>query len=174
MLRWPRDGAENPATRRIAFFASFPVNLALFALCAVWALLAAVLPAIVHALGWLLRKILAGLGWLVVGSYDRAARECFPSMYASRRNYDVVQGVDRRGKTRSGVLESSWRSGGASGAEVAALLRFRNDPSCTHLRVRTVEHYGGGQPPPGADILFRGTDPEEGELLKYVIVESPH
>jgi hypothetical protein len=106
--------------------------------------------------------------------YDRAARECFPSMYASRRNYDVVQGVDRRGKTRSGVLESSWRSGGASGAEVAALLRFRNDPSCTHLRVRTVEHYGGGQPPPGADILFRGTDPEEGELLKYVIVENPH
>jgi hypothetical protein len=86
----------------------------------------------------------------------------------------VVQGVDRRGKTRSGVLESSWRSGGASGAEVAALLRFRNDPSCTHLRVRTVEHYGGGQPPPGADILFRGTDPEEGELLKYVIVENPH
>ncbi|MDO1528803.1 DUF3182 family protein [Fulvimonas sp. R45] len=106
-------------------------------------------------------------------SYDRAARACFPAMFASRRNYDVVQGVDRRGNACSGVLESSWRIGGASGAEVAALLRLRQDPGCTQLRVRAVERYGrGGEPPPGADILFRGTDPEEGELLKYVSVET--
>ena len=106
--------------------------------------------------------------------YDRAARECFPSMYASRRNYDVVQGMDRHGEARSGVLESSWRIGGASGAELAALLRFRDEPGRMHLRVRSVEHYGGAQPPAGADILFRGTDPEEGQLLKYVVVDATH
>jgi HAE1 family hydrophobic/amphiphilic exporter-1 len=73
MLRWPLAGADNPSTRRLAFFASFPVKIALFALCLVWAVLAAVLPSVVYALGWLLRKMLAALGWLVVGSYDRAA-----------------------------------------------------------------------------------------------------
>jgi len=73
MLRWPRDGADNPATRRIVSFASFPIKLALFALYAAWAALAAVLPTVVYAFGWLLRKILSALGWLVVGSYDRAA-----------------------------------------------------------------------------------------------------
>jgi len=105
--------------------------------------------------------------------YDRAARRCFPAMYASRRNYDVVQGVDRHGTPRAGVLESSWRIGGASAAEIAALLYFRDHPGCPHLHARSVERYGeGGEPPPGADILFRGTDPEEGMLLKYALVEA--
>ena len=53
--------------------------------------------------------------------YDAAATEHFPGLFASRRNYDVVRGLDAAGRPRCGVLEQSWRIGGASGAEVAAL-----------------------------------------------------
>jgi hypothetical protein len=48
----------------------------------------------------------------------------YPGFFASRRNYDVAQGIDGREQWRSGVLEASWRSGGASTAELAALLAF--------------------------------------------------
>ena len=53
-------------------------------------------------------------------SYDQAVSE-YPGFLASRRNYDVAQGVDNEGQWRSGILEASWRSGGASTAELAAL-----------------------------------------------------
>ncbi len=60
--------------------------------------------------------------------YDTAAEACFPGIILSRRNYDVAQGVGPDGRRRSGVLEQSWRLGGASGAEVAALEIFQADP----------------------------------------------
>src|SRR5215471_8719184 len=50
-------------------------------------------------------------------SYDQAVSE-YPGFLASRRNSDVAQGVDNEGQWRSGVLEASWRSGGASTAEL--------------------------------------------------------
>jgi hypothetical protein len=50
--------------------------------------------------------------------YDRNTAK-YPGFLASRRNYDVGQGIDGRGQWRSGVLEASWRSGGASTAELA-------------------------------------------------------
>jgi len=55
--------------------------------------------------------------------YDEATVE-FHGFTASRRNYDVGQGVGADGRPRSGVLESSWRMGGASSAELAALTAF--------------------------------------------------
>jgi hypothetical protein len=57
--------------------------------------------------------------------FDRAD-EAYPGFYASRRNYDIAQGLDSDGKPRSGVLEQSWRMGGASSAEMAALQSFVN------------------------------------------------
>ncbi|MEI7037884.1 DUF3182 family protein [Fulvimonas yonginensis] len=105
--------------------------------------------------------------------YDTAARQCFPRMFASRRNYDVVQGLDHRGQPHAGVLESSWRVGGASGAEAVALLRFRDEPGRRWLGVRTEELYGAGvQAPAGAHVLFHGMDPVAGPLLKYTVVED--
>ncbi|MCX7514615.1 DUF3182 family protein [Frateuria hangzhouensis] len=105
--------------------------------------------------------------------YDEAARQCFPRMFASRRNYDVVQGKDHRGQPHAGVLESSWRIGGASGAEAAALLRFRDDPGRRWLDARTEEHYGAdATPPAGATVLFHGVDPACGPLLKCTLVED--
>ena len=54
-------------------------------------------------------------------AYHEAALTCFAGMLASRSNYDVAEGRDATGRQCVGVLEQSWRLGGASGAEVAAL-----------------------------------------------------
>lgn len=105
--------------------------------------------------------------------YDQAARQSFPRMFASRRNYDVLQGNDHRGRPHAGVLESSWRIGGASGAEVAALLRFRDEADRRWLAARAEERYGAqAAPPSGATVLFDGTDPVVGPLLKFTMVED--
>ena len=57
--------------------------------------------------------------------YEAAVRECFPGFLASRRNYDVLQGTDASGRWRSGVLEQSWRVGGAVAAVQVAHCRPR-------------------------------------------------
>jgi hypothetical protein len=104
--------------------------------------------------------------------YD-AATSLFPGMFASRRNYDVAQGVNPRGQWRSGVLEQSWRIGGATGAEIAALEAFRADPALQVIRASTFEIYGESQaPPPHATVYFRGTDDRVGLLTKYTVVEA--
>src|SRR5215831_10055109 len=55
--------------------------------------------------------------------YDAATEE-FHGFTASRRNYDVALGIGADGRPRSGVLEPSWRVGGASSAELAAFAAF--------------------------------------------------
>jgi hypothetical protein len=105
-------------------------------------------------------------------AYDAAAMDCFAGMFASRRNYDVARGMDAEGRWRSGVLEQSWRIGGASGAEVAALEAFRADPLLRSFRASTVEIYGETEPPPSHAIVhFRGADEEVGFMTEYVLVE---
>jgi hypothetical protein len=107
-------------------------------------------------------------------AYDAAAAACFPGLVASRRNYDVAQGFDAGGRRRSGVLEQSWRVGGASGAEIAALEAFRADPALRVVRASTREVYGeesAAPPPPHAAVYFRGADGRVGPLTKYALVE---
>jgi hypothetical protein len=105
-------------------------------------------------------------------AYD-AATSVFPGMFASRRNYDVAQGTNARGQRRSGVLEQSWRMGGATGAEIAALETFRADPGLQVMHASTFEIYGESQaPPPQATVYFRGTDERVGLLTKYAVVEA--
>jgi hypothetical protein len=104
--------------------------------------------------------------------YD-AATSVFPGMFASRRNYDVAQGTNARGQWRSGVLEQSWRIGGATGAEIAALEAFWADPVLQVVHASTFEIYGESQaPPPQATVYFRGTDERVGLLTKYTVVEA--
>jgi hypothetical protein len=105
--------------------------------------------------------------------YDDAAHVCFPGFFASRRNYDIVQGRDASGTVRCGVLEQSWRIGGASGAEVAALERFRDDPALGAVRAWCVEVYGDSEPPPDAIVYFQGVDEEVDRIIKYTMAE-PH
>ena len=125
--------------------------------------------------------------------YHRSALASFPGLIASRANYDIAQGVDDQGEQRSGVLEQSWRIGGASGAELAALHAFRADPALQAVHAATHEVYGDDVAvPSGARINFDGfashagsqagsqtgsqtssqTSSQEGRLTKYATVET--
>jgi hypothetical protein len=106
--------------------------------------------------------------------FDAAAVHHYRGLIVSRRNYDVAQGSDADGRPRCGVLEQSWRLGGASGAEIGALAAFAADASLVSVRASTVEIHGeGAVAPGGATVHFRGDDPRAGPLLKYSLVE-PH
>lgn len=100
-------------------------------------------------------------------AYHRTALACFPGLLASRCNYDVAQGADDGGVWRSGVLEQSWRIGGATGAELAALAAFQADPGLRAVRASTTEIYGGAEPPADADVYFHGIDRHVGAITKY-------
>lgn len=104
--------------------------------------------------------------------YDACVASCYPGFFASRKNYDVAIGRDAAGRWCSGVLEQSWRAGGATGAELAALEVFRREPARTRVRTSCVEIFGtSAEPPPGATVHFRGTDPQVGLLTKYTVVD---
>jgi len=103
--------------------------------------------------------------------FHRAATSCFPGFFASRCNYDVAQGLDDEGRPVSGVLEQSWRIGGASGAEAAALHAFAANPSLRRVRASTCEVYSEDfKPPAGAWLLYDGPDNQGGRLVKYAQV----
>lgn len=105
--------------------------------------------------------------------YDAAVEAAYPGFYASRRNYDVLVGRDASDTWRSGVLEQSWRAGGATGAELAALERLQAEPGLSLVRAATVERFGPGHvPPAGAQVQFHGVDPQVGPLLKYTLLHD--
>jgi hypothetical protein len=102
--------------------------------------------------------------------YD-GAMSAFPGFLASRRNYDIGEGIDAEGRPRSGVFEASWRVGGATGAEVIALAAFKQDPSLHVIDVSHFEEFGQNlRAPEGAIVLFEGDDPRDGPMIRYTIV----
>jgi hypothetical protein len=104
-------------------------------------------------------------------AYHEAALECFTGMFASRCNYDVAEGCDATGRHCVGVLEQSWRLGGASGAEVAALEALNDDPALQTVCTSTTEVHGSGVPvPEGATLYFSGVDDHLGPMTKYAEV----
>jgi hypothetical protein len=104
--------------------------------------------------------------------YDSAADRHFSGFFASRRNYDIARGRDSSGRVCCGVLEQSWRVGGASAAEVAALEVFRARPELQAVRARCIEVYGRCDPPPcDATVHFCGIDEKVGLITKYTTVE---
>jgi hypothetical protein len=104
--------------------------------------------------------------------YDEAARFCH-DVRASRRNYDVGVGRDAQGRAYSGVFEQSWRAGGASGAEVAALEAFASDPALGRVEASAVELYGEQhEPPRRAAVHFHGVDVTFGPMLRYTVVDA--
>lgn len=101
-----------------------------------------------------------------VQAFD-TAMSCYPGFFASRCNYDAVEGRDASGRVRLGVLEQSWRIGGASPAEAAALAAFHADSRLLAVHARCTEAYGTTQAPEGATVHFSGIDPHVGPLVKY-------
>jgi hypothetical protein len=104
-------------------------------------------------------------------TYDEATAEY--GLIASRRNYDVGQGLDAHGRWHSGVFEASWRVGGASPAEIAAFHVLARLPEINRVRVVTVEAYGeDARPPADATVHFHGVDDKAGPLVRYTAVRE--
>jgi hypothetical protein len=104
--------------------------------------------------------------------YDAAAEREY-ALVASRRNYDVAQGTDAAGRSRIGVLEQSWRVGGACGAAVRAIEAFLADPGLDHVRAATVETYRERPTVPAdAFVYFRGADAHGTALTKYATLAT--
>ena len=104
-------------------------------------------------------------------AYDTAAQEIV-GLIASRRNYDVAQGRDSHRHRCSGVLEQSWRIGGASAAELAALEAFQSNPALQTVRATCVEAYGVHEPPRNAMLQFHELDDCVGPITKYTLVDT--
>lgn len=102
-------------------------------------------------------------------TFDRAAHVAYPDIILTRRNYDVIEGTDAAGVRRIGVLEQSWRVGGASGAEIAAFEAFRAEPQIDTVCCSTIEIYDLIVPPAGATVYYRGDDPVVGPMTKYAM-----
>jgi hypothetical protein len=103
-------------------------------------------------------------------AFDRAADD-FPGILLSRRNYDVGVGFDESGHRRSGVFEQSWRFGGASTAELAAMAAFNEEADVQIVHVSTVKRFGKEcKCPRGAIIHYRGDDPIVGPMIRYTVV----
>ncbi|AOZ06021.1 DUF3182 family protein [Cupriavidus malaysiensis] len=103
-------------------------------------------------------------------AYHSAALDCFPGSWVSRSNYDVALGEAPECGRLLGVLEQSWRAGGASGAEILALDAFRRSPARQVATVATRERYGAVALPAHARLLFEGEDREQGVMAKYAIL----
>lgn len=105
--------------------------------------------------------------------YDRAADASLPGFVASRRNYDVAQGTNSSGQRVCGVLEQSWRIGGASSAELAGLETLQADPAINVVDSESIELYGQfAAPPQDSTIVYSGNDPDVGFLTKCVRIAT--
>ncbi|AVQ08587.1 TPA: DUF3182 family protein [Xanthomonas vasicola pv. zeae] len=98
--------------------------------------------------------------------YDRFITAAYPELQISRRNYDVVSGEDAGHVQVCGVLEQSWRIGGATPAELAAVAAFQQDPALQWVTASTHEIYQG-EPPADAQVYYRATQSGPGPRYKY-------
>ncbi|TWI01871.1 uncharacterized protein DUF3182 [Luteimonas cucumeris] len=99
--------------------------------------------------------------------YDAAVSAEFPDFFASRRNYDVAAGRDSRGLRHCGVLEQSWRIGGATPAEIAAVEALLAEPSLDSIVASTHELHRAGPVPAEARVHFDDPYSRSGPILKY-------
>jgi hypothetical protein len=105
-------------------------------------------------------------------AFDRAT-SLYAGLIASRRNYDVGEGLAPDGRRIVGVFDQSWRIGGASGAEVLAIRAFAGDLRLRRVEASTVEAYGDGpEIPESAAVHFQGADGDGGPLACYSIVRA--
>ena len=103
-------------------------------------------------------------------AYDATVSKFYPDLMASRRNYDVAAGMNSSGEMRIGVLEQSWRAGGASGAEIAAFEAFARDRELSAVTCATMEIYGHlDAAPEGSILYYSGIDAVAGPITKYAM-----
>lgn len=105
--------------------------------------------------------------------YHEAVLQHYPGTYMTRCNYDIACGEDAQGKLHAGVLEQSWRIGGASGAEVLGMEALLANEQREFVKAATVERYSEDAKdamPENALVLYDGVDERVGYLLKYATV----
>lgn len=102
-------------------------------------------------------------------AFDARISAAFPAFFASRRNYDVIRGRDAAGRWRCGVLEQSWRFGGASPAEIAALEWLQRHPDAASVRAAAHERHREEAPPPGASVYYHRRE-GRGPVMKYTLI----
>ena len=100
-------------------------------------------------------------------AYEQAVEQSYPGFFASRRNYDIAVGTTYDGRRLSGVLEQSWRVGGASSGEILALKAFQRDPGLLKVVASTHEVFGEFAVPEDAELFFQGDDAVVGLITKY-------
>lgn len=100
-------------------------------------------------------------------AYDRCAQAAYPDLLCSRRNYDVLWGSDAHGHPHGGVLEQSWRVGGATPAELAAFDLLDREPGLARVLASTVECHGPVRVPPQAEVYCVLDDPRCGLIAKF-------
>ncbi|MCD9007701.1 DUF3182 family protein [Luteimonas sp. XNQY3] len=100
-------------------------------------------------------------------AYDRAAQAAYPALLCSRRNYDVLWGSDSHGNPHGGVLEQSWRVGGATPAELAAFDLLDREPALSRVIASTVERHGPVRVPAHAEVYCVLDDPHCGLITKF-------
>ena len=85
----------------------------------------------------------------------------------------LAQGIGADGRPRSGVLEPSWRVGGASSAEIAALAAFARAPSLDVVRASHVEEFGTDRRAPADAIIdFQGGKKMNTKIARYFIIQD--
>lgn len=108
----------------------------------------------------------------LVQQYERHIFNAFPQIYASRRNYDVLQGTNANGHKRLSVIDHSWELGGASMAEVLALEVFAADSSLHRIRTWTKERYvSDANAVERSDQIYCEAPEQTGWLVKSAGVE---
>lgn len=107
-----------------------------------------------------------------VDQYD-SATNLIHDFVASRRNYDVIHGFNSKGEKRIGVLEPSFRIGGASSPEILATEIFLHNPEATIVKASSYHRFGErARVPADATVFFNGIDPEFGPMKIYAIVHE--
>jgi hypothetical protein len=115
----------------------------------------------------------AGLAVQQARAFHRSAFECFKGLIVSRANYDIAQGLDDAGRWCSGVIEQSWRIGGASGAEITALEAFDANPDARVVIASTIEEYDEKTVPPAHAVLhFQGIDDDVGGITTFSTLDE--
>lgn len=99
--------------------------------------------------------------------YEEAVTLAYPTWFASRRNYDAIIGEDLHGRPCSGILEQSWRVGGATPAELVALAAFAAEPELRAVQAGSVERRTLDPVPDDAQAYYAGVDPVQGPITKY-------
>jgi len=93
-----------------------------------------------------------------------------------RGGWEALEALALTPESRAAVaqakLYASWRAGGASSAELAALAAFAQNPALQIVEASAVEEFGRDhEAPADAIIHFAGEDPQLGPLLRYTVVK---